>query len=99
MLTATPQTRLGKWSVGLNAVFLFIILLSVLMVWLGGLSFDDQWWNVTSFIAIVLTLVAFITGVVSRRKQNDRSLLVTLSILVSICAILFALLHSLFIND
>lgn len=98
-MSTTPQTLLGKWSVGLNGLFLFIVIVSVLLVWLGGFSFDDRWWDVTSFVASLLTLVAFVTGIVSRRKRGDRSLLVLLSILVSICAILFALLHSLFISD
>jgi len=41
-------------------------------------------------------LVAFITGIVAVVKSKDRSAWVYTSIVTGVCAILFALLHSLF---
>ena len=96
-----PKTVLGKWSVGLNAFVLIVIAISVIFVLvLGILSFDDHWWDVTVPLLILATLVALVTGITSVvRKNRDRSVLVYLSIVVSILAILFVLLHSLFISD
>ena len=93
-----PKTVLGKWSVGLNAFFLAVIIVSILLVLVFGvLSFGDHWWDVTVPILVLTTLAGFVTGLLAVKK--DRSVLVLLSIFVSVLAILFIFLHSLFIND
>jgi hypothetical protein len=92
-----PRTTLGKWSVGLNAFFLIVVALSLFLVATGALSFDATWWDVTVPVLVVATLAAFITGILALRKEQNG--LVIASVVLSSCAILFCLLHSLFIND
>jgi hypothetical protein len=96
----TPKTILGKWSVGLNAFFLTVIIASVVLVKvLGILSFDNHWWDVTVPIVFLASIVALFTGIISVRKNKESSVLVYLSIFISICVILFIIFHSLFISD
>lgn len=95
-----PKSKLGKWSAGLNILFIIIILFSIISVLvLRILSFDDLWWDVTVPISFFIEMTAFITGIISVTKNNERSVLVYFSIFVGILTILFVLLHSLFIND
>jgi len=95
-----PKTILGKWSVGLNAFFLIVIIISIVLVKvLGILSFDDHWWDVTVPLVFLASIIALFTGIISVRKNKESSVLVYLSIFISICAILFIIFHSLFISD
>jgi hypothetical protein len=95
-----PKTKLGKWSVGLNAFFLIVTAVSIVSVKiLKILSFDDHWWDVTVAVAFPASIIALITGILAVKKYEERSVLVYLSIFVSVCTVLFILLHSLFIND
>jgi len=94
-----PQTKFGKWSVWLNAFFLIIITISIILVnVLGILSYDDHWWDVTVPILALATITAFILGIIATIKK-ERSVLVYISIIIGLLAILFIPLHSLFIND
>jgi len=94
------NTKIGKWSVGLNAFFLIAVTTSVVSVKiLKMLSFDDRWWDVTVAIAFPASIIALITGILAVKKYKERSVLVYLSIFVGVCTVLFILLHSLFIND
>lgn len=94
-----PKTRLGIWSVGLNALFIIVIASSIFLVEiLGVLSYDDRWWDVTVPIVALATITALIVGIRAiRNKEYATS--VYISVALSICAVLFLLLHSLFIND
>jgi hypothetical protein len=95
-----PTTRLGKWSAGLNIVFVLIVVLSLILVLgLHVLSFDDKWWDATVPIAFLIEMVALFTGIRAVKKYKDSSLLVILSIVIGVCTILFVPLHSLFISD
>ena len=95
-----PKTILGKWSVGLNALFLIAIAASLVFVEiLKVLSFDDHWWDVTVAVAFPASIIALVTGIIAVRKYEERSVLVYLSILIGLCLILFIIFHSLFIND
>lgn len=95
-----PKTRLGKWSVGLHVFFLIAITASVFLVKvLKVLNFDDHWWDATVAITFPASIIAFIIGIIAKRKYQDNSLSVLLSILFGVCVILFILLHSLFITD
>ena len=95
-----PKTQLGKWSVGLTMFFLLLITAFFTFMLLGLVTFDEgHWWDLTVGIAVPLIISAFITGIIAVRKNKDRSVLVYLSIFIGSCAILFLLLHSLFIND
>ena len=95
-----PKTKLGKWSVGLNTLFLISVVISIILVKVFRiLSFDDHWWDVTVAITFPASIIALITGILSVKKYEERSVLVYLSIFVGVCTILFILLHSLLIND
>ena len=95
-----PKTRSGKWSVWLNAFFLIVITISIILVnVLGILSYDDHWWDVTVPILALATVTAFILGIIAIRKNKERSVLVYASVIIGLLTILFLLLHSLFIND
>ncbi len=91
---------MGKWSVGLHAFFLIVIIVSIILVKIFEiLSFDNHWWDVTVLVTFSASIIALITGIGAVRKNKEHSILVFLSILIGICIILFLLLHSLFIND
>jgi len=93
-----PETKLGKWSVGLNIFFLIVVSISVILVLvLRILSFDDVWWDITVNVFLA-PIVALIIGIMAIRRK-DRSILVYSSVAIGILAILFILLHSLFISD
>jgi len=95
-----PNTKIGKWSVGLNAFFLIATAASIVSVKiLKILSFDNHWWDVTVAVVFPASIIALITGILAVKKYKDRSVLVYLSIFVGVCTVLFILLHSLFIND
>lgn len=95
-----PKARLGQWSAGLNVLFLIIIAVSlVLVLVLKKLSFDNRWWDVTVPVAFLIEMIALITGILAVRKNKEHSVLVYFPIFMGIATILFALLHSLFIND
>ena len=95
-----PQTKLGKWSVRLNAFFLTIITISIILVnALGILSYNDHWWDVTVPIIFFASVVAFILGIISIIKNKEQSVLVYISVAIGFLLILFIPLHSLFIND
>jgi hypothetical protein len=93
-------TKLGKWSAGLNILFLVVITTSIILVkGLRLLNFDDRWWDVTVGVVFPVEMIAFFTGIIAVRKNKDRSRLVFLSIIIGACTILFIPLHSLFIKD
>ena len=95
-----PQTKLGKWSIWLNAFFLITITISIILVnMLGILSYDDHWWDATVPITFLASIVAFILGIVAIIKNRERSVFVYVSVIVGLLVILFIPLHSLFIND
>ena len=95
-----PKTKLGKWSVGLNAFFLIAIVSSVVLVQvLKILDFDNRWWDVTVAVSFPVSIIALITGIIAVSKYKERSILVNLSIIIGLCTLLFIPLHSLFISD
>jgi len=95
-----PNTKAGKWSVGLNAFFLIAVAISCVFVLIFKiLNFNDHWWDVTVAVAFPASIIALIAGILAVKKYEERSVLVYLSIFVGVCTVLFILLHSLFIND
>lgn len=94
-----PQIEFGKWSVWLNSFFLLAISTAIFLVnMLGILSYDDRWWDVTVPILALVAVTAFILGIIAI-IQKERSVLVCISVTIGLLAILFILLHSLFITD
>jgi len=93
-----PKTSLGKWSVGLNVFFLIGVVISISLVSLNILNFEDKWWDITAAIILPISSIAFVLGLIAIKKK-DNSILVYLSVILGLLVILFILLHSLFIND
>ena len=94
-----PQTKSGKWSVWLNSFFLIVIATSIILAsGLGLLSYGDHWWDVTVLVFFA-SIAAFISGAIAIGKNKERSIFVYASVIIGFLAILFILLHSLFIND
>lgn len=96
-----PKTRSGRWSVWLNAFFLIVISISVLLVnVLGIISYNDHWWDVTVPITFLASIIGFILGIVIIiENKEERPVLVYISVAIGLLTILFIPLHSLFIND
>ncbi|MDD5527613.1 MAG: hypothetical protein PHO56_01390 [Patescibacteria group bacterium] len=95
-----PKTILGKWSVWLNAFFLIVIAISIILVnELDLLSYNDHWWDVTVPITFLASIIAFILGIITIIKNKERSVLVYVSVAIGLLVIIFIPLHSLFIND
>ncbi len=99
-ITYIPRTQTGKWSVGLNGVFVFAISASLVFVLVMKLlSFDDTWWDVTVGVMALTSLTALVCGILAIRKGDGRSFFVIASVVLSVCTVLFGLVHSLFISD
>jgi len=95
-----PETKLGKWSVGLNIFFLIGVIFAVLTSVFGILDTDiGHWWDIEVAFIFPASIVAFVLGIISIRKNKERSVLVLISTIIGLLTILFVLLHSLFIND
>lgn len=94
-----PESRLGKWSIGLTLVFLLSIIIFLIFKLLGFVTFEGQWWDLTVAVAAPIEIIAFILSVITMIKSKERSVLIYLSTAIGICVVLFILLHSLFIND
>jgi energy-converting hydrogenase Eha subunit A len=95
-----PETKLGKWSVGLNILFLIGIVFAVFSTSvLGILDMDiGHWWDIEVAIIFPASIIAFILGIIAIKKK-DHSVLVYSSVVIGLLTILFILLHSLFISD
>jgi hypothetical protein len=95
-----PDTKAGKWSVGLQTFFLTGAGISTLLLNIPNrLSYNDRWWDITALIIFFATIAAFILGIRALRKYKDSSVLVYASVGVGALAILFIFTHSLFISD
>jgi hypothetical protein len=94
-----PQTKLGKWSVTLNSIFLAVVSISLLLVkGFRILSFEDRWWDITVLV-FLLPIIAFFLGITAIKAHKERSKSVYISVIIGFLTILFLLLHSLFISD
>ncbi len=106
-----PSSKAGLCSVFLQIIFL-ISLAVILFLVFGAkvISFDQAptfsfmgetsltWWDVAVPVLGIISLISFITGITAWTKK-DRSVSVTVSVIIGLCTVLFVLLHSLFIND
>ncbi|MBU1148485.1 hypothetical protein KKI23_00160 [Patescibacteria group bacterium] len=95
-----PATALGKWSVGLNILFLGEIVATIVIFrGIMGSSFDNHWWDWTIATAFPIGIIALILGAIAYWRKQDRSTLVLSSVILGILLVVFILTHSLYIND
>ena len=95
-IRAKENTRQRKC---ISFLYIWGIIISIILVKvLGILSFDDTWWDVTAAVVFPVEIIAFILGIIAIKKK-DYSILVYSSVVIGLLAILFLLLHSLFISD
>lgn len=93
-----PESRIGKFAVGLTMIYIIILLLFFIFMGIGIVDFDTgHWWDITILIAIMVELVAFVLSIIAIRKE--RTTLVKFSLIIGIISILFLLTHSLYIKD
>lgn len=95
-----PETKIGKWSVGLNIFFLIGVIFAVLSTSVFGILDMDvgNWWDIEAAIIFPASIIAFILGIIAIKKK-DHSVLVYSSVVLGLLTILFILLHGLFISD
>ncbi|MDD3840846.1 MAG: hypothetical protein PHP06_09810 [Clostridia bacterium] len=90
-----PQTRLGKWSVGLIIVFFLLFALFQFLVATGqrgdATIFDNLVLTIPIFIAGIAGIASFITGLTSIMKSKERSVFVFLASVIGLFVMLFVL--------
>lgn len=75
-MTLLPKNTLGKWSIGLSAVF-------IILIWLK-IQFNIP---VMTFLIAALGLAGFFTSIVSIIKYKEKTLLYLIPILVGLVII------------
>lgn len=93
-----PISKVGRVTLIFELVGIVILLIFFIFMALGYVSFDvGHWWDIVVGIVGPLSVALIITGVVAIGK--DKTLLVSISLILSILAVVFLLTHSLFISD
>jgi len=78
--TFAPKTNTGKWALGLSLAFIILITFKIL----GSMPLP-------TFSIAAIGLVGFIVGVFAIIKNNERSILTFIPILVGLVIILWTL--------
>jgi hypothetical protein len=85
-MKAFPESRLGKWAVGLTLVW--VLLLVIFFLFPLGMII---------MVAITIDLVALVLSIMAIVKE--RTVLTYCSLILGVIFVLFLLTHSLFISD
>lgn len=97
-MKALPESRLGKWAVGMTITCILLLVIFFLFMAMGVVDFDTgHWWDVTIGIAVPIELIAFVLSIMAVRKE--RTVLIYCSLIFGLIGILFLLTHSLYIHD
>ena len=88
-ISILPKTSLGRWSVGLAAAC--IVLLVLVLVRLNGVERGSLVAFMLGFGCIISGIAALVTGLVSIIKTKERSILAFSAVVVMGLVILFAL--------
>lgn len=95
-----PKTKLGNWSVGLIAIFFFLLGVFYVLVYSGQRGgetfFSNLYLTVPMLIAAAAGVSAFFTGGVSIIRDKERALLVFLSTLMGLFVLLYTSAEILF---
>lgn len=89
-----PQTKLGRWSIGLAIAFFVLLATGRVVVKVfgqeGGETFlDNLWISVPMLGAGASIVAAFFVGVVSIWKQKERAILVFIVSLIGLIGLWF----------
>lgn len=78
-----PKSRLGKWTVGFNV---FCILSAIFICIFAGILhvLSDMTTGVFGAAFVIVSLIAFITGIIAVIKNKDRSVLIFWTILIGL---------------
>jgi predicted Abi (CAAX) family protease len=94
-ITVLPKTSLGRWSVGLIAVFILFLVLFVILVASGQRGDEAFFSNLLLTVPVLLAgtcgVAAFVTGLVGVIKSKERSILVYLAIFIGFDILVFCL--------
>jgi hypothetical protein len=80
-----PKTSSGRWSVALALIFIVILTLAQIPTGFNGFmpGLNPVLLTLLFIVLIVTSVTAFITGIFSVTKSNERSILVFLGIVIS----------------
>jgi hypothetical protein len=98
-----PKTALGKWAVGLAIGFIVFFVLLIILVTTGQEGeetfFSNLYLAVPGLLAIVSSIAAFFTGVISIAFMKERAFLVFLATAIGLIVIVFMVGDLLFPQD
>jgi hypothetical protein len=88
-----PKTKLGKWAVGLSAVFLVFFIALILGRNLAGFQPGTPLIVIVGICAMIAGIATFVTAVLSLVKFKDRSFVVILATIIGIIAMLIVVME------
>lgn len=91
-----PETKVGKWAVGLIVAFFLLLATGMIVVSVfkqeGGETFlDNLWISIPMLGAGAAAIAALITGVIGIIKSKERSILVFIASLTGLLVLWFVL--------
>ena len=87
-ISILPKTPLGRWSVGLAAVFILLLVLSSVLTGLGGVG-PGPVGPILGMAFGISGIAALVTGLISMIKSKERSALVFLAAVVGLFTSIF----------
>jgi hypothetical protein len=93
-ITVLPKTSLGKWSVGLAAACIVLLVLLVVLVGelgLGVVKPGSLGAIMLGFAFGISGIAALVTGLVSIKKNKERSIIAFLVVVVTVLLTVFGL--------
>ncbi len=80
-ISILPKSSLGRWSVGMAAVFILLFMLSSVLTGLGGVG-PGPLGPIIGVAFGISGIATLVTGLISTIKSKERSILVFLAMLV-----------------
>jgi len=87
-ISIRPKSLLGKWSVGLAAVFILVFVLSGVLTVVGGVWHGLVARSVLATAFGISGIGTLVTGLISIIKSKERSILVFLTAVVGLFALI-----------
>jgi hypothetical protein len=88
-ITILPKTSLGRWSIGLVAAFILVVVLNILLQ--DGMEFKPGSVELRIFFIALSTsgIGSLVTGLISIINSKERSILAFLALLVGLFTLVF----------